>query len=400
MNSGRRSRAKTFLFASALSIFGTIALLLLAEITVRVRYAIQHKDRAYLVMGILAVKERTAPRPYIQGNSVPVGRPAGRSAGGPVGRRAGGPVNIPTVNGSTRWNDCAQRDIYYRVNSAGGRGSEWAEKKPAGSVRILAIGESSTFGSANPEDRTWPALLEKELLAAHGLNAEVLNFGIPGQRILGMIKLVPAVLDKYHPGVIVHYAGYNETWTDVDVPQFLSFLNYRSMLYTYIYEKMYFRAEASALRLAPDTRTYEKDFHTLVTIAREHGASLIVVDQATQAGASPREGSVCAESWSDERTLAACLNDLMYQPDSRYSRLVRSRMYKTVVLQRVLADVAAREHVLVIDPRNSAVERDDSRRLFCDEIHLTDEGNTVLASAIAGPLAEYVKAQVVGHSGS
>ena len=316
-----RSRAKTLFFVCALTILGTIALLLAAEFVVRVKFALYHKDAAYLVRGILPVKGRTAPRVTVQGQPVPAGAQAG-------------PVRIATGNGTTQWNDCAQRDIFYRVNSAGGRGPEWVERKPAGSIRILAIGESSTFGSANAEDHTWPTVLGNALETSQGLKVDMLNFGIPGQRIKGMVKLLSAVLEKYHPDVVAHYAGFNETWADTEVPQFLSFLNYRSMLYTYIYEKMYFRAEASAQRLVPDTRTYEKGFQALVKVARDHGARLVVVEQAIAGGATAREGAECAATWRDEEALKTCLNALMAQPDARYSRLVRTRMFKTVVRRK------------------------------------------------------------------
>lgn len=360
---------------------GTVALLLAAEVAVRIRWAIQHRDPAYLVMGIVNVKSKTTPR----SNPSPSG-----FAGGAVGA-----INMPTISGTKQWNPCAQRDIEYRLNSVHGRGPEWAAEKPAHTVRLMALGESSTFGAANSEDQTWPALLE-QALRAQGMSVEVLNFGIPGQRIQGMISALPAVIDKYHPDVVVHYGGFNETWQDAEVPSFLSSLNYRSMLYTYIYEKMYFRAEASAMRLVPDSRKYEKAFTKLLEITRDHGSRLVVVEQAVAGGATVREGAECAALWANGKALASCLNTLIAQPDDRYSRLVRSRMFKTVVLQRVLADVAAREHVPVIDPRASVVER--ANRLFCDEIHLTDKGNAVLTDAIAGPIAELIRLQFAGRS--
>jgi lysophospholipase L1-like esterase len=379
----RRSRTKTVLFVCALALLGSTGLVLAAEVAVRIKYALFHKDAAYLVLGILGDYRRGAPR----GTQVEFKLPA-RPGAPPVPRPR--PLAIPTGQTSMQWNDCSQRDIAFRVNSAGLRGPEWPDRKPAGGIRVLAVGESSTFGAANPEDQTWPVLLEKELREKYGLNAEVLNFGVPGQRIGGMLQYLPAVLDKYHPDVVVHYGGYNETWTEATIPTFLRFLHYKSMLYTYIEEKAYFRAEASSMRLVPDTSAYEKSFRSLVGLSRARGAQVVVVSQAQPAGATPREGTGCAQNWRDAQSLAACLENLIAQPD-RYSRLVRTRIFKTVVLQQVLADVAAQEKLLVIDPRAALVERDDSKRLFCDEIHLTDQGNSVLAGAIAQPLADYLK---------
>jgi hypothetical protein len=77
-----------------------------------------------------------------------------------------------------------------------------------------------------------------------------------------------------------------------------------------------------------------------------------------------------------------------------------ARMYKTDVLQRVLAEVSEREQVPVIDPRGVLVDRGPSQRMFCDEAHLTDGGNVALAGAIAAPLAAYIKTQVAAQSGS
>lgn len=395
----RRSRAKTLLFVCALTLLGSTAVILAAELVVRIKYALDHKDAAYLVLGIVGDYRRGIPRDVnAPAGPVPATTykvPARPVVTAPAAAPVGGapralPITIRRDHESTVWHECSQREIRYRINTAGGRGPEWVEQKPAGTIRVVALGESSTFGAGNPEDQTWPALLEKALREKHGLNVEVLNSGIPGQRIAGMLEHLPAVMDKYHPDVVVHYGGYNETWSEFQVPQFLSFLHYRSMLYTYIEEKLYFRAEASALRLLPDTRAYEKSVRQLSAMVRARGATLVVASQALPAGATPREGTACAEKWGDDKVLAACLNDLMSQPD-QYSRLVRSRLYKTVVLQRVLADVAAQEHLLVIDVRNSLTERDNSRRLFCDEVHLTDQGNAVLAAALAGPLADYIK---------
>jgi lysophospholipase L1-like esterase len=385
-----RSRAKTFLFVCALAIVGSTGLLLAAEIVVRIKFAIDHKDAGYLVLGILPDRRRQKPRE--ERVQIPK-KPAGTE------RPAGAPA--PTAfTVTTMWNDCTQRAVEYRANTAGGRGPEWAETKPAGSVRILAFGESVTWGAGASEDGAWPALLEKALKTKHGLSVEVLNWGQPGGRLKAMTEVIGPVLVKYRPDVILHYAGFNQTWQGAEIPGVLSWLNYKSMLYTYIYEKMYFRAEASAARLLPDTREYEKDFQALLTKARAHGASVVVVEEATAAGPPSPERAACSERRFDKTGLQACLNDLMSRPDSRFSRVQWARMYKTDVLQSVLVDVAGREGVPVIDPRGAMAERDGPHRRFCDEAHLTDEGNAVLADAIAAPLAEYIKTQVAAHSGS
>jgi lysophospholipase L1-like esterase len=406
MSSHPRSRAKTLLFVFALAALGTAGLLIAAEIVVRIKFAIDNKDAGYLVIGIVPNSRRITARrqpvalPVIPAGTVRTDGPAPATAN--AGPRMGGAPGTMLAPGTvtTIWNDCAQKSIEYRANAAGGRGPDWADTKRPGSVRILAFGESVTWGAGAPEDRAWPSLLETKLKADHGVDAEVLNWGQPGSRLKSMTEHLPPVLDKYRPDVIVHYAGFNQTWQAAEVPGVLKFLNYRSMLYTYIYEKMYFRAEASAARLLPDTHTYAKDFEKLLTVARTRGASVVVVAEATAAGPPSPERAACAARWADAPALQACLNDLMTRVDSRYSRVQWARMYKTDVMQRVLTDVAEREHAPVIDPRGLLVERAPAPRLFCDEAHLTDAGNVALAGAIAGPLAGHLKARLQRHSGS
>ncbi len=66
-----------------------------------------------------------------------------------------------------------------RVNSHGFRGKEFSEKKEPGSFRILAVGDSVTFGFGVPEAQGFPSLLEAELQAPHR-EVEVINMGLPG----------------------------------------------------------------------------------------------------------------------------------------------------------------------------------------------------------------------------
>lgn len=66
-----------------------------------------------------------------------------------------------------------------QINSIGIRNAEIALPKPNGVYRILAVGDSFTFGwGVNVQD-TWEKQLEK-LFAAKGKKVEIINAGIPG----------------------------------------------------------------------------------------------------------------------------------------------------------------------------------------------------------------------------
>ena len=67
-------------------------------------------------------------------------------------------------------------------NALGFRGPLLAEEPPAGKdapVRIVAVGDSFTYGWGVAEDETWPAVLER-LLCAAGHQVEVANLGQGG----------------------------------------------------------------------------------------------------------------------------------------------------------------------------------------------------------------------------
>lgn len=73
--------------------------------------------------------------------------------------------------------------VRYRINSLGMRGPETATPKAAGVFRVLAVGDSFTFGLEEREEDSFPRRLE-QLARASGASGssrvEVLNGGVPG----------------------------------------------------------------------------------------------------------------------------------------------------------------------------------------------------------------------------
>lgn len=77
-----------------------------------------------------------------------------------------------------------QRDFAYiqRVNQLGLRGRETTVEKPAGTIRVLMLGDSFTMGKGVEDDETFSVLVERalqeHLAACGGRSVEVLNGGI------------------------------------------------------------------------------------------------------------------------------------------------------------------------------------------------------------------------------
>ena len=97
------------------------------------------------------------------------------------------------------------------INSKGFRGKEIrAEKGDA--YRIVAIGESTTFGSTmRKADRPWPELLED--LIRDKLHpsrpVEVINAGVPAYHLRHNLARLPVDILPLKPDMIISYHGYN-----------------------------------------------------------------------------------------------------------------------------------------------------------------------------------------------
>lgn len=98
-----------------------------------------------------------------------------------------------------------------RINDRGFRGPDWSAEKPAGVVRVAALGASSTLGYNDPDDGTYPAILERELDAAGCASRyEVMNFGIPHLTSAEIVALFLAEAVPLAPDVVTFYEGLND----------------------------------------------------------------------------------------------------------------------------------------------------------------------------------------------
>jgi lysophospholipase L1-like esterase len=76
-----------------------------------------------------------------------------------------------------------------RINSLGLRDHEYSQRKPAGTLRILVLGDSIAFGNDLQLEQTFPKQLER-FLKPHARPIEVLNLGVGGFDTLGEVALL------------------------------------------------------------------------------------------------------------------------------------------------------------------------------------------------------------------
>ena len=90
------------------------------------------------------------------------------------------------------------------INSVGIRDAEYATNAPKGVYRILALGDSQTFGNGLELADTWPKQLERVLNQNNGgIKYEVLNCGLPGSDTWQHEIILRRLLIEYHPDAVV-----------------------------------------------------------------------------------------------------------------------------------------------------------------------------------------------------
>ncbi|MEW6267925.1 MAG: GDSL-type esterase/lipase family protein, partial [Thermodesulfobacteriota bacterium] len=97
----------------------------------------------------------------------------------------------------------------YRINSLGYRGPEVEPARRPDTLRVVAVGDSSTFGLGVEEGEAWPFVLGRLLqaaLAARGderTRVEVIDAGVPGYTTLQNREQVVRDLLPLRPDVLV-----------------------------------------------------------------------------------------------------------------------------------------------------------------------------------------------------
>lgn len=103
----------------------------------------------------------------------------------------------------------AEFDVTVAISEAGIRDEHYQPGPPEhGTFRIVAVGDSFTFGWGVPGDSSWPNVLERLLNESgsgkeHGRKVEVLNFGCPGYSLYGFENSSAAALQHFRPDLLI-----------------------------------------------------------------------------------------------------------------------------------------------------------------------------------------------------
>lgn len=153
------------------------------------------------------------------------------------------------------------------INSLGLRDREYAREKPAGTRRVLVLGDSVTFGIGVPAEETFPARLEARL-APRDPPVEVLNLGVGGYDTLDeVIAFEARGLDLGPDVVVVGYCLNDLAEVSLSLRYVQRIARYGSMFrFSRAYQWLVMRLDALDLkretrrRSAPEPEWSEADF--------------------------------------------------------------------------------------------------------------------------------------------
>lgn len=87
------------------------------------------------------------------------------------------------------------------INTAGYRNNEFAPRR-AGTIRIVTIGDSFTYGWGVEEADSWPRILET-ILRETGRDVEILNLGKPGDTPLSYARTALRMIPQLKPDAVL-----------------------------------------------------------------------------------------------------------------------------------------------------------------------------------------------------
>jgi len=206
--------------------------------------------------------------------------------------------------GEEKWTESPDRKTGYRarINNHGFRGADFTVEKPPGTVRVLTLGASSTFGYHDRDDETYPVYLQQDLQRAVGDTPrfEVINFAIPHSTTDNMIAMLTAEGLALSPDVVTFYEGANDSAL-IEPREGKAVEGWRERMIRWsllaaVVDRMVPQSEATdtawwwSEELAHRrSRAFLANMNRLAAICREHGIRLIVATQQFKSTLIPED---------------------------------------------------------------------------------------------------------------
>jgi lysophospholipase L1-like esterase len=266
------------------------------------------------------------------------------------------------------------------MNSLGFRGKEVLKEK-GDAYRIVALGESTTFGfTLNADDRPWPELLEEMIrrrLTPKG-PVEVINAGLPSHTLAHNLRRLKRDILPLSPDMIISYHGANGFHLlDQAIPppygkpppaytqrplKLLGDSEYRAklLLYTMRQDREHDKTRAPTSSIPAMETPYARAYRELVEIARTNHIRLVLANYSMAINA---QSGVDAVAFYRSRAPTA------------FRSIRANETHSEIVLQTA----AQHPEVCFVDTHPHL---DGEYNKFIDLIHFTQEGRQQMAETM------------------
>jgi lysophospholipase L1-like esterase len=293
--------------------------------------------------------------------------------------------NLGSDRVGMRWFEPVHGDVE-RVQTVknNARHQVFSAKKPAGLVRIVALGGSSVRGKGDIIEYSWPSVLERRLRACSGARVQVINAGADGALSDDLVVVARNFAD-YDPDLYVVYAGYNDF---VFVPLLTRFEGYSPARMGLRYALGRTRTAHLVLRWTGRLDSPREAAGGIASVRSDRSVSdmrLLLADNLSQnlrrvartARDAGAEVIFVTQGQNEELCGEGSLNGQSPWEQSCFPREAR----------RTILQAAAAENVTVVDAAAALREATGRKTVgwshFWDEIHPGRAGSSVIGEAIA-----------------
>lgn len=302
-----------------------------------------------------------------------------------------------------------------RINNIGVRGADVSPVKPRGGLRVVCLGGSSTFGFYARDQYTYPAILEKflnERLGNRFRTIDVINAGIPHANSDNIHAFLKEELLSYAPDVITIYTGFNDASYVMDASKVQNFLRWMHGHFT-VYVVM---KKAIALLGGPElyskwakyasaptpkyverqielhVHRYRQNIAGILQMGRASGASVILIKQGIDPINNEKQTRKSSLTYEEE---AEEVRQKLISGGALSADEVTLLIHFS--LMKELESIAKEYQAPVVD---NIELLDQHPEYYASYVHLTEDGNAVLAKAIADTIDSIIsKAAMASNNG-
>lgn len=269
------------------------------------------------------------------------------------------------------------------VNSLGFRGPEVSLVKPALTFRLVALGDSTTFGDRSRSDGPYAVRLQARLDLRRDcrVRIEVVNAGVEGYQARHVRHHLERAVRPLSPDLLLLYAGWNDIWSNN--PQnpgrrldrwspFNQVL--RTSFAAKAITKLAFDLRPAVREVGAETlRAYESflpsrfrhDYEDLLDAVQAMGVRVVMLTLPSPLG-SPNQA-----------------RNLHFPHYTTSPQLLTLLWHK---YNAVIRDLAARRGIPLVDLAREVARIPGSEALFSDSAHLTPEGAEAVAAILESRL--------------